>query len=95
VDVLDGLLLLLVGDALEKKDVIWRWAGSLAAPANWRFVRGADMSFFFFLFPDGPGTEDQRAGCEYVQLEWTLKARWMFDRQRQGGFQKPGGCGST
>ena len=26
-----------------KKEVIWRWAGSLAAPANWRFVRGADM----------------------------------------------------
>lgn len=26
-----------------KKEVIWRWEGSLAAPANWRFVRGADM----------------------------------------------------
>lgn len=32
----------LLGDPV-KKDVIWRWAGSAAAPANWRLVRGFDM----------------------------------------------------
>lgn len=26
-----------------KNEVIWRWEGSLAAPANWRLVRGADI----------------------------------------------------
>lgn len=30
--------------AAVKKEVIWRCAGSLAAPANWRLARGADMA---------------------------------------------------
>lgn len=38
----------------EKKEVICRCEGSLAAPANCRFVRGADMlgwlTWIFFLF---------------------------------------------
>jgi hypothetical protein len=41
-----GLLELALVLALLKKRVICRWAGSLAAPANWRFVRGADISCF-------------------------------------------------
>lgn len=32
-----------VVDCFVKKEVICRWAGSMAAPANWRFVRGADI----------------------------------------------------
>ena len=35
---------------LTKKEVICRCAGSLAAPANWRFVRGADMVGFVLFF---------------------------------------------
>jgi len=33
-----------VSPGLQKKLVIWRCAGSLAAPANCRFVRGPDMA---------------------------------------------------
>lgn len=30
-------------ERVVKKEVIWRWAGSLDAPAKGRFVRGADI----------------------------------------------------
>ena len=36
---------LVLGEAEEKKEVIWRCAGSLAAPANCRLVRGADIDY--------------------------------------------------
>ncbi len=32
-------------EVLLKKEVIWRCEGSLAVPANWRFVRGPDIGF--------------------------------------------------
>ena len=35
-------------DEALKKEVIWRWAGSAAAPANWRLVRGLDIVLNMF-----------------------------------------------
>lgn len=49
---------------VEKKEVICRWAGSLAAPANWRLVRGAVMiAVRDRVSWDDCGRQDDRCEC--------------------------------
>lgn len=70
--------LVLLGDPV-KKEVIWRWAGSAAAPANWRLVRG------FMMGDDIVEDEDDEISCiedEAAKLQeklyrggrWSIKA---------------------